>query len=398
MYEQPYNPYRNNIDIIKNYFKSPMVLVLGILSIVSMILSAVNSLLSTDLAKEITAAAADIFDKSSFSDSSAQEGAKQIANALRQVSSAGSSVLSVLSSVSIVGILSVVGIMLVYFMSRSSNPETAPTAGFTILYVLAILSLVGAIILTVSMCILIVALFILYAEFTRKPDLAFTFTVFNKPLKVDATLMLILAIAMIILFIILSFVTLFVTINRVRYISSVRKGMTSVELSRSGAKPYGIFCVIAAVFTGLSLISSISALFTNNLDVLREYGIVIKAKTTLPMVMSLIMNAVSLAILIIRSRLALGYAQYIDDKKYGYSEPPASTPYVPQGAGVSTQQNNPYSYLAQPSQQNQDVSIQEATFVNPYNDTQSAAEPTCPSCGAKVDPDAPFCGQCGSKL
>ena len=108
-----------------------MVLVLGILSIVSMILSAVNSLLSTDLAKEITAAAADIFDKSSFSDSSAQEGAKQIANALRQVSSAGSSVLSVLSSVSIVGILSVVGIMLVYFMSRSSNPETAPTAGFT---------------------------------------------------------------------------------------------------------------------------------------------------------------------------------------------------------------------------------------------------------------------------
>ena len=42
MYEQPYNPYRNNIDIIKNYFKSPMVLVLGILSIVSMILSAAN--------------------------------------------------------------------------------------------------------------------------------------------------------------------------------------------------------------------------------------------------------------------------------------------------------------------------------------------------------------------
>ena len=34
MYEQPYNPYRNNIDIIKNYFKSPMVLVLGILGAV----------------------------------------------------------------------------------------------------------------------------------------------------------------------------------------------------------------------------------------------------------------------------------------------------------------------------------------------------------------------------
>lgn len=403
MYEQPYNPYRNNIAIIKDYFKSKSVLVLAILSIVSMILSVVNSLFSSTVTKEILLQMSNYIDTQFSFDASSKEAASQLSKALRDISASGSEVMSVLGSVSALSILTVVGLMLIYFKSRSENPDTAPSAGFTILYVVAVFSLVGAIMLTVGMVILAAVMFFLYAEFSRTGDLGTTFTYGGKTYAFTADLFLILAIVLTFLFVIIGFVTLFFTINHVRYLSSVRKSMNSVELSRKGAKPYGVFCVICAVSIGISMISSIPTLFIGNNTTLRELGIVITTDTTVSSIVSLVATAVSFVIYILQAKLALGYAKYIDDKKYGYNEPAAPAAYVPAG-GATNNTQNPYSYLAQ---QKQEISMQEATFVNPYLNEESpqkspekpaATQPTCPACGAPVDPQAPFCGQCGTKL
>jgi len=195
-------------------------------------------------------------------------------------------------------------------------------------------------------------------------------------------------------------VMLFFLINRTRYIGSVRKSMNSVELSRGGAKPYGVFCVISAAFTAMSLLSSIPTLFVTQEVTVSELNFSLTIHSKFPFVLSVISTAVSLATLILQAKLALGYAKYIDEKKYGYGEsnPPAA--YAPMGVGVGTRssQPTPYSYLAQPK--TEEPAVKDDSFVNPYLDEEktAAVEPTCPACGAKVDGNAPFCGHCGTKL
>lgn len=401
MYERPYNPYGHNIAIIKDYFKSKSILVLGIMNIVAIIISVVNSLASSQMTKQIISGLADYFDKSVSPDGD-QELIRQISQGLHDASASGVEWLSVLSSVSIFSILSVVALFLIYFKSRSEDPDVSPLAGFTLLYVIAIFAMIGAILLTVGLIVLVVLFFFLYAEAARTSDLGFTVNLTGDPIRFDSSLLLVLAIILAVVFAIAGFFLLFSTVNRVRYLSSVRSSMKTVELSRKGAKPYGVFCVISAVCSGISLISSIPTLFVGNKDALRNMDIVISADTTLPGILSVVASLVALVIIILQAKIALGYAKYIDDKKFGYNEPAA--PYTPAAAAANTQQT-PYSYLAQ--QNSEPISIKEATFVNPYlndSDTQKATEEkpaspsTCPACGAQVDTSAPFCGQCGTKL
>ena len=175
--------------------------------------------------------------------------------------------------------------------------------------------------------------------------------------------------------------------------------MTTVELSRSGAKTFGVLCVISAVFSGLGLLSSFASLFSSSNELYTRLGIEISSDKILPMVFSVLTQAVALAILIFRAKLALGYAKYIDSKKYGYDEPvnpEGPAPYVPYGVGVgSSSQQNPYTYL---TQQNEDSPTVDVSDVNPYMDDFNQTAPVCPKCGAPVDSTSPFCGQCGARL
>lgn len=401
MYEQPYNPFLNNLNIIKDYFKSKQILALAILNIASIVMSVITSIFSTSLVKDIVSAVADFLSKNTLTVDGKTRAMDSVISALRDAS-ASSSTMSIFGSVSAFTILTIVSLFIIYVKCNSTKSTDSPAAGVTLMYVIAIISLVGSVIAVIGILILTAALFVLYAQFKNHTIAESVLTFGGYSITVNDTLMLALAIAFTLLFIIVAVVTLFYTISRVRYIGSIRQSMNSVELSRKGAKPYGVFCVIMAVSSVVNILTSISSLIFGK-TAFRELGLELRGDYTLIMILSILSSIVMLAIVILQAKIALGYANYIDDKKYGYSEPASSAPYAPINAGVGATrtQQNPYSYLAQPK--TEAPANEQETFTNPYLDTQENDAPaqqatTCPNCGAPADGSAPFCGNCGAKL
>lgn len=386
MYEKPYNPYLRNITIIKDYFKTPAVLALALLHIVSVILNVVDSFVSANYSKEVIAKLTEYFDANILAHNSGNGFLKAVSDIMHHMTIS-------FGSVSVITVLTIVGLFLLYFKSRSTKPDDTPAVGVTLLFVIAVIGLIFAILVTGVLLIFAVLMFFLFFEFKNKPDLAFELTVSGHTLTVNDTAVLAAAIVFAIMAAMIIFFALFFAINRTRYIASIRSSMNTVELSRKGAKAFGVFSVICAVGAIGGLISSVVQLFTGSKDILKELGIVITSNTTAPTIIGIITSVVTIVIYILQAKIALGYARYIDEKKFGYNEPAAQAPYAPIGTNG---QQNPYSYLAQQKP------TEDADFVNPYLDTQEAdtqkAQTTCPACGARVDDNAPFCGQCGSKL
>lgn len=399
MYEQqPYNPFRNNIAIIKDYFKSPMILALAIANILSVTVSMVYSIMSASYAAEILRQIAAFLEKNlvlqDVDGNTGNQAVKQISESLSSS--------TVTFSIPIFSVLAIVALLLLYFGSRNTNPDSAPTAGVTILNILAILSLVGCILLTVVLLILAVALFIVYAAFRSESINAFSFKLNGSTIKFDAEVILIVAIAFTVFAVICSFIMLFYAISRKRYIGSIKKSLTSVELSRAGARPFGVFCVITAVFSSLGLISSVFNLFAANYsqEVLGKIGLELPKGTVAMTALSIAIRTVAVVIAVLQAKIALGYAKYIDEKSSGINTPSeAGGGFAPINAGVGVSpQPAPYSYPAAPQA---GAPVKDDSFVNPYaatDETIAVAPVTCPSCGAKVDANAPFCGNCGKKL
>lgn len=400
MYEQqPYNPFRNNIAIIKEYFKSPMILALAIANILSVIFSVVNSIVSASYARDILQQISDFINKNLLLQGADGDVGNEI---MRGISDGLSSNSTVTFSFPLFTILTIIALLLLYFGSRNANPDSAPTAGVTILNVLAILTLVGYILLTVVMLILAVALFIVYAAFSSQEIRAFSIRFGGSKLQIDATLILIIAIAFAVVAVICSAILLFYGISRKRYIGSIKKSMTSVELSSAGARPFGVFCVIAAVFSAFSLISSVFSLFAADYsqEALSQIGIMIPKSSVAISVLSIATQAVIVVICVLQARIALGYAKYIEEKRGGFNTPSDATGgFAPFSAGVGVNpQPAPYTYLAKPKTEEP---VNDNTFVNPYSakdEQPAAAAETCPKCGAVIDANAPFCGNCGAKL
>ncbi len=379
MYEQPYNPYQRNIGIVKDYFKTPSVLALAFLNIAAIVTSFVTALVSAEVIRTLAERAVDYYDGIVLQIFGSQT-LKDFSQYLHETAGQ-SSALSMLSSASILSILSIIALFLIYFKSRSSRPDASPHAGVMILYVIAILSLIGCIIMSLLLVAAIALNFYLYSLIKSRTEITFTIPRGNITYSLDTSTLLTIAIACTIAIVIVIFLMLFFNINHLRYIGSVKNSMSSVELSRKGAKPYGVFCVILAVFAGLGCIASIPSLFSGGSGLLSGLGY--KKDVTVLRVCSILMQAITCAALVMKAKIALGYAKYIDEKKFGYNEPESSAPYIPA-------QQTPYSYLAGSKSATPDDD------VNPYLDEKK--QPTCPACGAPVDENAPFCGQCGSKL
>lgn len=397
MYEQPYNPYLRNVSIIKDFFKSKKILVLAILNIASVILSIVNNIVSADLSKEITEKLIQYYDN--YIVVGKGNTLTTISDALHS-STGASGGFSI--SLSLAPILTIAALLIIYIKSRDEKPESSPSAGFTILYILAIFALIGVVLLALVLIALTAFLFILYAEMKNTTKLDFDIKFADaKPVRFDSNVMLILAIVGAALSVIVIAVSLFYAINRFRYLGSVRKSMSSVELSRKGAKPYGIYCIIVAAFSIVSMLSSVPMIFANKSDMFAQLGFTITSNTVIPSLFSILTQAASAAIWIVQAKIAIDYAKYIDNQKFGYNEPSEPAAYAPANVGVgSSNTQTPYSYLAQP--QTSEQPKDDAAFTNPYQ-TPSAQQPadkqvTCPNCGAATDGSAPFCGQCGTKL
>lgn len=399
MYEQqPYNPFRNNIAIIKDYFKSPVVLALAIANILSVIVSMVYSIVSASYAGEILKQIAAFIEKNLVLQNVDGDTGSKIT---QQISESLSSNSTAMISIPIFSVLAIVALLLLYFGSRNTDPDSAPTAGVTILNILAILSLIGCVLLTVVLMILAVALFIVYAAFRSESIRSFSFRFNESTVKINADILLIIAIAFTVFAVIFSFIMLFYAISRKRYIGSIKKSLTSVELSRAGAKPFGVFCVITAVFSSLGLISSIGTLFAVDFsrEALGKIGLTISGSSVTLSVLSIVIRLIAVVIAVLQAKIALGYAKYIDEKCGGFSAPSdGGDGFIPHAPIGVNSQPAPYSYPAKPQAEEP---AKDNPSVNPYaasDERTAAARNTCPNCGAEIDGNAPFCGRCGSKL
>ncbi len=426
MYEQQFNPYAANVAVVKEYFKRGKVLAMGILYLISAVLTVGMA----------------IFALNGFSDLINQYMRSSGVNfyVYSGASAALSAILTVITLCVglIITVLTAVGFILMYTGSRKENGS--PKAGVTILFVLSIISMAAMILMCVGI-LLIVLLMSLFAGIAgmsgavNTSDL--TFTLNGMQYEIDPTAFtVIMVIAGVILALVLVYLLLY-TIHRLRYYSSVRKSLTTVELQNKGAKAFGVMSVINAVFAGLSLTTPLFMLL----------GAVAESNPALLVVSGILLlsSVLKFIVYILDASIALGYKKHIDNMKYGYNGTPyegisegnyAAAPYA------APYQQNPYAtrqntYPSQPNpyapQQNsyQEPAPYAAPVTPPapkaptpakdYTDLYSSApaeetepeaapapvsEPVqqpaapafCTNCGASVTPDSTFCTNCGHRL
>lgn len=398
MYEQPFNPYAANLAVIKGYFKQTKVLIIGILYIVSAIISIITSVITVSRTGQYINDAFSIFKSFGLDPGVNENEIRQIVDAV-SASSVTSTLPSIIVSAGII-LLTAAAFIIMYVKSRSDAPESGPKAGVTILYVLAVISLVFTIIGLVG-TILLVILF-MYLAGTISSIGSDSIDIGNGyQLNIDGAAISVIVIVLGIFLLLVMIYSLIVAVSQKRYYGSIKASLNTVELQNKGAKAYGVLCIINAVFVGLSVFSSVYALmsFTSaGLTSLIPTGI-----------LSIVSTVVSFLILIFNAMIALGYKKYIDEMKYGYNGAPyggqggytpapaynnVQAPYAaPRQSGYSDGYNDGYNGTSYAPQQDYSPNAQQASSPEPQYESKNI----CPYCGAPTD-GAPFCGNCGAKL
>ena len=356
MYEQQFNPYAANVDIVKGYFRSGKVLALGILYLISLGLSVATTLMqpvSVTLDRFIG-----LFDQLGIDSS---ELSSYYSSAVTE--SSASTVLSILFS-SIITVLTAVAFIIIFAKSRSNDPESTPSGGIGILRVFSVIAFV----LSIIVVVLIVIAFVIFIIAISSVNEYFDGDVQK------ATVFQVIAGLIVSLFI---FLLLSFTGSQKNFYRSAKWSLTSVDLETTGSVAYGVYNIIFAIFMGISMIGSAITMITG---------------FSLFNLLSFLTVLVAFIILILTASLALGYNRYIKRQKYGYND----TPYG--GAPNGPQDDNyrmPYGGSPQggygDNYPNYNMPQQNPSgyYDNGYS---------CPNCGAPIDGAAPFCPNCGTKL
>ena len=359
MYEQRFNPFAANVEIVKGYFKKSKVLVIGILYIITAALTVAVSLLSP----------ADNYNET-----------MQMLNRLGLNSSdasmavAASSVTTVITAVftAILLLLTALAFILLFAKSRSADPNSGPVAGATILYVLAVISFVCSIIFTVIVAIAYVLSVVFGVTLTNS---------FGADGSGQATVLFVIGGVILAIFL---FLIVFVCVCRKNYYRSVKYSLTTVELQNKGAAAWGVFSIIFSVFIGILALVAAVGVFTS--------------KTTVSSILSLGVIISVFITQILDASIALGYSRYINRQKSGYNNTPYNS--APNN-GYAPVPNQPYANNRPPYQQPYGGDRPNVPYNDNFAQQNAPAQQkptTCPNCGAPVDPSLSFCGNCGTKL
>ena len=385
MYEQYYNPFSQNLAIIKDYFKRTPVLVLAILEFISGIMMIPIALLTASFTNTLMQQVLPLMLKNASEDMDMS----QFMQVYGSASSASviSSLLSVIPSV-IATVLVAVAFLLIYLKSRNEDPNVSPMPGFTILYVLSVISLV-IVSIAAGLMVLVLIIAIVGAGISA-----------SNTTDQSAAYMLGFAIGYAVTICLFVFYALFCVITTVRFYGNIRRSMTSVELSRKGALPFGVINVISSIGGVFSVLLMIFlAIFSGAMmpQLLAQTGVPISMNGLLPIILcSLFSTVISLLISIFMAKLALGYKKHIDSYMTGYApayaaeQPAMAPPVAPVDYAAPAE---PVTYAYPVEQPRQPAPAQEPGYAAP------AADPyACPACGAPIDPDNAFCSNCGNKL
>lgn len=370
-----YNPYAQNIAIVKEYFKKPLVLVIGILYIVSIVFSLIASV-------SMGSGLGDMYNDLFMYTGAYAEMTAEEAQIIEMFTNSGFMstfmIVAMIPSILMIG-LYVLAYFLMYFKSKNPDPNASPKGGITILFVMSIISLIGIIFLTLALVVYAVVVGILGVVFMTEPSMA------SEGGAVAGIIFIILAL----FFVALGALVLTYSIGELNFFNSVRKSLTSVKLYNKGAGLFGVFSIIYGAF---SIMSAVSTLFTGPTMSLLFKMIPESELDGFPIEMFDSMGSlytvsgltalISATIMILVGVLALGYKKHIN--KYANA-------YAGQQVEETPIQNAPA--YTQP-EYSQPVYTQPVAPQSEPAQTQGG----CPQCGAICDENAIFCNNCGTRL
>lgn len=386
MYNTQFNPYAQNVNIVKGYFKKIPVLLLAILQFVgtglSIAFAIVFSLWSTTFTQDLVSQYSSEISGFSASD----------LNGLMQTSLV--STIASMVPTAIVCVLITVGYLLLFLKSRSSNPDSNPRAGATILFVLALIEMICSIIIVAALAVIFIISAVAVAFGASSSD-------FNA-----GPILVIMGVSL--LFII--FFVLFYSVNKMRYFKSVKNSCSSINLYADGAGAFGVMNIIFAVFTLLGLVSTALMIPLSSLTdeaVGKLAGVSLSDyidgdSLVLMVIFSSAVMLISAVYMILEATVALGYKKYINNIKYNYQ--PANIPEAPYQPAVKPTYTAapaaPVTYQP-PVQQPAQTAVQPEANTPPKaeeNVPAFSAPSYCPACGSPIEQGAAFCTNCGNKL
>lgn len=390
MYDVQFNPFSQNIAIVKGYFKKVPVLILAILHLLSTSLCLVFGIALSSWEAQYAVSLNSMLSQNNISASPEDLNVA--------VSSSLFSNVAFCVPVFIIGVLMFLGFLLLFIKSRNSNPNASPKAGAVILFVLSVIEMIASIIITILLFVGILLMALGIGVFATS----------SMNSQSDVEIFSLLMAVMMIFTAVFAFVQLFYCIHKMRYFKAVKNSLSSVDLYYSGAGAYGVMNIIFTVFAligiGLAVILvPVTGEFTDVMMMDAGYSIYegIDVGTVLPLMMLCCVTLLLIIVtMIFEAVVALGYKSYIKNIKMGYRTPdiPAA-PYQPAAQPGYTAVQQPF-YPAQPTVQQQT----QQGFPQYHSEEIDLVVPagfnsfSCPVCNMPVNSDALFCPKCGQKL
>lgn len=296
-------PNARNLIIVKSYFKKPMALVIGLISLIMFVLSIISSVQAQQMAQEIS---------STF-------------NMSEDISvGTNSNILSFIIS----GVV-VLCLLMIYCMSLSPNLKSSPAPFFSILHVFSCIAMVITIIATFLWAIITIVFIVNGKTLCEEIVKALT----EQGLAISSQNLLEMIEAFRVSFIIFSLFILVVLIlsvfyytNQTTFLKSCKRSCKEPALQKKGASAYGNFSIVLAIlqlvmFVVMFLLvkmatstddDSLSSLFgTASLSSVIGVGIV---TTLLQPIQQLLIGV-----------YAKGYAKHVDENaQYSYAYAAAS--------------------------------------------------------------------------
>ncbi len=404
MYENQnyYNPYAQNIAIVKEYLKKPIVLTIGILYIVSIVFSLITAV-------SMGSSFGNFFDSIFTLSSELYEYTAEEQQVMSLFTNSGffstMMICAMIPSIIMTGLF-VLAYFLMYFKSKNPNPDVSPKGGATILFVMSIISLVGTIIASLVLVLYAVIFVIFGIVAAADPSIAGD----------GGVVLLIVFIIFALLMLGIAAITLVYSISNMNFYNSIRKSLSSVTLTHKGAGVYGVFSII---YGGMSVFSAISTMF---------YGPLMKFMTSMvpqeEMVgfpteifdslgsmytLSGLAALVSSVMMILCGIFALGYKKHINRYINTYAgeqmpEQPMTAPAYNQPSYSQPQYTQPeYTQPTYSEPQYTQPQYTQPDYTNDYQQNAPDSDQTtllysCPRCGSACKDADVFCNICGYKI
>lgn len=343
------NPYQHNVDIIKGFFRRPIVLALAILMTVSTLLSMFSGLFlvsgeiyNSEVLSRMPAQFTEMFEKSTDS-----------------------------VSLPATSILITVAIFLFYFFSRSQSKSLKVPSKIFKIVTLVEMSLVFVLfgVLIVAAAIFLAFGFDVYDSALSSILMSSADSYFGMPTDMRYQLFVIICTTILVTLILCgAFAGWFATMQY-RFAKSIDDSMSGINLYKKGAMAYGICSIVI----GGCPVISVSSLFTVFSPLFATF--------------MLLIVLIGAATNIIMGIVAIKYASYIKNISINFSTEPV---YVPEEMD-DFEEAMPFGNIHGVTSHMDDD--------NPYaQTTPESANSYCTKCGNSVTTEDLFCNKCGNKL